>query len=149
MAIFAINADRVNELKAQAAFMAKQAEEAAEAVRQLNELQEALASELAPLEQEVQSLTAELARVKAEHQTQIEEFVKANPSLQGVRLAATGAKVTRRTDGVSCKSIILAGLDARKSPKDIVEEVRAAFPDSKCTVKDVYWHRGQLKKAMA
>lgn len=151
MAIFAINADRINELRQQAEFMAKQAADAAAAVRELNQLQDEHTAELAPLEEQLQTLTDELAALKATHQEQIKAFVAANPALAGVKLeqAKSGAKVARRNDGLTCKSIILSGLDAGKAPKDIVAEVHVAFPDSKCSVKDVYWHRGQLKKAMA
>jgi len=150
MAIFAINSNRIVELQQQAEFMAKQAAQAAEAVKAMNDLQQAHEAELAPLEEAVKKLNDELAALKATHQSAIDAFVKANPILRGVKLpTATGAKVTRRTDGITCKSIILTGLDEGKAPKDIVADVLAAFPDSKCSVKDVYWHRGQLKKAMA
>lgn len=150
MAIFAINSNRIVELQQQAEYMAKQAAQAAEAVKAMDELQQAHTAELAPLEETVAKLNAELAALKTNHQAEIDAFVKANPILRGVKLpSATGAKVARRTDGITCKSIILTGLDEGKAPKDIVADVLAAFPDSKCSVKDVYWHRGQLKKAMA
>jgi hypothetical protein len=50
----------------------------------------------------------------------------------------------RRKRGVG--AFIKQQLKAGETPKDIIEQVQEAYPDSKATTRDVAWYKSQMKK---
>jgi hypothetical protein len=50
----------------------------------------------------------------------------------------------KRKSGVG--AFIKQQLKAGETPKDIIEQVQEAYPDSKATTRDVAWYKSQMKK---